>query len=84
MYARKVTFTLLAPSIWPVIEAVGKTHIGDDYRRYLMKTNSNSGLLMEVFASRQSASQKLEVLRALQGLHEQAMAKVAISEGELI
>ena len=60
MYARKITFTLLAPSIWPVIEAVGKTHIGDDYRRYLMKTNSNSGLLMEVFASRQNASQKLE------------------------
>ena len=49
-----------------------------------MKTNSNSGLLMEVFASRQNASQKLEVLKALQGLHEQAMAKVAISEGELI
>ena len=47
MYARKITFTLLAPSIWPVIEAVGKTHIGDDYRRYLMKTNSNSGLLMD-------------------------------------
>ena len=33
MYARKITFTLLAPSIWPVIEAVGKTHISDDYRR---------------------------------------------------
>ena len=49
-----------------------------------MKTSSNSGLVMEVFSSRQKASQKLEVLRALQGLHEQAMAKVAISEGELI
>ena len=84
MYARKITFTLLAPSIWPVIEAVGKTHIYDDYRRYLMKTSSNSGLVMEVFSSRQKASQKLDVLRALQGLHEQAMAKVAISEGELI
>ena len=49
-----------------------------------MKTSSNSGLVMEVFSSRQKASQKLDVLRALQGLHEQAMAKVAISEGELI
>ncbi len=84
MYARKITFTLLAPSIWPVIEAVGKTQIEDGYKRYLMKTNSNSGLLLEVFGSRQNASQKLDVLKALQGLHEQAMAKVAISEGDLI
>ena len=33
---------------------------------------------------RQNASQKLEELEALQGLYEQAMAKVTIFEGELI
>ena len=75
---------MLTPSIWPVIEAVGKTQIEDGYKRYLMKTNSNSGLLLEVFGSRQNAWQKLDLLKALQGLHEQAMAKVAISEGDLI
>ena len=84
MYARKITFTLLAPSIWAVVEAVGKTNIGNEYNRYLMKTNNNSGIVLEVFGTRQDASKSLDVLKALQGLHEQAMAKIAVSEGELI
>ena len=45
MYCRTITFTLLAPSIWPLIEAVAKTSDQGDYNRYLMRANNNSCLL---------------------------------------
>ena len=84
MYARKITFTLLAPSIWPVVEAVATTNSSDDYKRYLMRTNNNAGIIFEVFESKEGAGNKLDALKAIQALHEQAMAKVTVAEGELI
>ena len=84
MYCRTITFTLLAPSIWPLIEAVAKTSEQGDYNRYLMLANNNSGVVIETFATSDLATSHLEVLRALQALNEQAMAKIGVSEGDLI
>ena len=84
MYCRTITFTLLAPSIWPLIEAVAKTSEEGDYNRFLMRANNNSGVVIETFASSDLATAHLEVLRALQALNEQAMAKIGVSEGNLI
>ena len=84
MYARKISFTLLAPSIWPVLETAARQVSEPGYIRYLMKTNNNSGVVFEVFENKGGASQKLEALKAVQSLHEQAMAKVTVAEGELL
>ena len=84
MYCRTITFTLLAPSIWPLIEAVAKTSEEGDYNRFLMRANNNSGVVIETFRNSDLATAHLEVLRALQALNEQAMAKIGVSEGNLI
>ena len=84
MYCRTITFTLLAPSIWRLIEGVAKTSEQGDYNRYLMRANNNSGVVIETFSNSELATSHLEVLRALQALNEQAMAKIGVSEGELI
>lgn len=84
MYCRTITFTLLAPSIWPLIEAVAKTSEEGDYNRFLMRANNNSGVVIETFRNSDLATAHLEVLRALQALNEQAMAKIGVSEGDLI
>ena len=55
-----------------------------DYNRYLMRANNNSGVVIETFSTSELATSHLEVLRALQALNEQAMAKIGVSEGELI
>ena len=83
-YTRCITFTLLAPSIWPLIEAFSNTGKEEGYERYLCKTSQNSGIIYEVFQNKKSASDKLDVLLAAQALKEQLLAKVAVSEGELI
>jgi len=84
MYCRTITFTLLAPSIWPLIEAVAKTSEEGECNRFLMRANNNSGVVIETFTSSELATAHLEVLRALQALNEQAMAKIGVSEGDLI
>ena len=81
MYGRLITFTLLAPSLWSVVEAVAKSYDGDVYSRLLFKSSDNSGFIVEVFSSKEHAGDRIDVLKAMQGLKEQAMAKVAIIEG---
>ena len=83
-YCRCINFTLLAPSIWPVIEAFSNTEKREGYERYLCKTGQNTGIIYEIFLNKKSASEKLEVLLAAQTLKEQLLAKVAVSEGEII
>ena len=82
MYCRTITFTLLAPSIWPLIEAVAKTSQDGGYSRFLMRANNNSGVVIETFEhdGLPAASRG----QALQALNEQAMAKIGVSEGDLI
>jgi len=82
MYGRLITFTLLAPSLWSVVEAVAKSYAEGQNTRRLFKSTDNSGFIIETFPNKEEAGQKIEVLKAMQGLKEQAMAKVAIIEGE--
>tara|TARA_Y100001968_G_C18885010_1_gene493475 strand:+ start:71 stop:328 length:258 start_codon:yes stop_codon:yes gene_type:complete len=82
MYGRLITFTLLAPSLWSVVEAVAKSYGEGQNTRRLFKSTDNSGFIVETFPNKEEAGQKIEVLKAMQGLKEQAMAKVAIIEGE--
>ena len=82
MYGRLITFTLLAPSLWSVVEAVAKSYEEGQNKRRLFKSTDNSGFIVETFPNKEEAGQKIEVLKAMQGLKEQAMAKVAIIEGE--
>ena len=81
MYGRLITFTLLAPSLWSVVEAVAKSYNDDFYSRHLFKSSDNSGFIVEVFSTKDNAGERIEVLKAMQSLKEQAMAKVAIIEG---
>ena len=84
MYGRNINFTLLAPSLWAVVEAIGSNLEEDKYKRMLFKTGDNSGFIIEIFDSISSAGKKIETMKALQGLGEQAMAKVSIQEGSVI
>tara|TARA_B100000902_G_C26457778_1_gene503977 strand:- start:43 stop:297 length:255 start_codon:yes stop_codon:yes gene_type:complete len=81
MYGRTIIFTLLAPSLWSVIESAAKPVSGGGVSRYLFKSSDNSGFVTEVFTDQGEAGKNLEALKAIQGLKEQAMAKVTIIEG---
>ena len=81
MYGRAINFTLLAPSLWSVVEAVAQPIDTDDMKRNLFKSSDNTGFIIEVFPSKQLAGSNLDVLKAMQSLKEQAMAKVSVLEG---
>ena len=55
-YSRCINFTLLAPSIWPLIEAFSNTEKKEGYERYLCKTSQNTGIIYEVFLNKKIAS----------------------------
>ena len=84
MYGRNINFTLLAPSLWAVVKAVSTNVEQEKYKRMLFKTGDNSGFIIEIFENISVAGKKIETMRALQGLSEQAMAKVSIQEGAII
>ena len=84
MYGRNINFTLLAPSLWAVVEAIATKIEEEKYKRMLFKTGDNTGFIIEVFDSISIAGKKIETMKALQGLGEQAMAKVSIQEGSVI
>ena len=84
MYGRNINFTLLAPSLWAVVEAIATNIEEQQYKRMLFKTGNNTGFIIEVFDSISIAGKKIETMKALQGLGEQAMAKVSIQEGSVI
>ena len=82
MYGRTIIFTLLAPSLWSVIESVSQPVDDNDVLRHLFRSTDNSGFITEIFRDQSQAGQNIEVLKAVQGLKEQAMAKVTVIEGE--
>ena len=82
MYGRIISFTLLAPSLWTVVEAIGSIKNDNNHKRFLFKSAENAGFIVEIFTDRKIAGLKLETIKAMQGLREQAMAKVYVSEGE--
>ncbi len=83
MYGRVTNFTLLAPSLWAVVQAVSKEIISEEYTRYLFKTGDNNGFIFENFSNKNVAGSKVEVIKAMQGLSEQGMAKVTFQEGRI-
>ncbi len=83
MYGRTIVFTLLAPSLWSVIESVSKPIEDSANSRYLFKSSDNSGFVFELFENQTVAGNQIEVLKTIQGLKEQAMAKVTIIEGKI-
>ena len=83
MYGRIITFTLIAPSLWAVVNAVSSKLENADYKRYLFKAGDNNGFIFESFINKGIAGSNLEVLKAMQGLSEQGMAKVSIQEGTI-
>ena len=48
---------------------------------YLFKSALNAGFLLEIFNNRKTAGENIDAMKVLQGLREQAMAKVTVSEG---
>jgi len=84
LYGRNISFTLLAPSLWAVVQAIGSNIDEEKYQRTLFKTGDNSGFIIELFDSITIAGKKIETMKAMQGLSEQAMAKVSIQEGSVI
>ena len=52
-----------------------------DLKRNLFKSSDNTGFIIEIFPSKQVAGSNLDVLKAMQSLKEQAMAKVSVLEG---
>ena len=83
MYGRVTTFTLLAPSLWAVVQAVATKLETTEYKRYLYKAGDNNGFIVENFENKIIAGSKLDVIKAMQGLSEQGMAKVSIQEGSI-
>ncbi len=81
MYGRTIMFTLLAPSLWSAIDAVAQPIENEGSSRHLFKSSDNSGFIIEIFKSQSEAGSNLDVLRSVQGLKEQAMAKVTVIEG---
>jgi hypothetical protein len=82
MYGMTIIFILLSPSLWSVIEAAGLALISNGVMRHFFKSSDNSGFIVEAFSNQGEARKSLEVLKSVQSLKEQAMAKVTIIEGE--
>ena len=49
MYGRAINFTLLAPSLWSVVEAVAQPIDTEDLKRNLFKSSDNTGFIIEIF-----------------------------------
>ncbi|MAI51641.1 MAG: hypothetical protein CML80_01895 [Rhodobiaceae bacterium] len=81
MYGRVISFTLLAPSLWSILDIAAKANT-TDFSRQIFKSGDNVGYVIEVFSSKDQAGKNIELLKSLQGLKEQGMAKVQVTEGE--
>ena len=81
MYGRVISFTLLAPSLWSILDVAAKIN-PTDFSRQIFKSGDNVGYVIEVFSSKSQAGKNIELLKSLQGLKEQGMAKVQVTEGE--
>ena len=50
--------------------------------RHLSKLSNDLGFIVEVFSNQDEAGKSLEVLKSVQSINEQAMAKVTVIEVE--
>ena len=46
MYGRAINFTLLAPSLWSVVEAVAQPVETEELKRNLFKSSDNTGFII--------------------------------------
>ena len=81
MYGRVINFTLLAPSLWSILDVAAKVN-PSDFSRQIFKSGDNVGYVVEVFSSKDNAGKNIDLLKSLQGLKEQGMAKVQVAEGD--
>jgi len=75
MYYRIINFTLLAPSLWAMINQFKNKDVK------IIKFADNKGIIIETFESSSSAGKSTDILAALQSMKAQAMAKVLVEEG---
>ena len=82
MYARVITFTLLAPSLRTAVQAATSIETSKGHTVLLFKSSENSGVIVELFSDIKMAGKELRALEILQKFKEQAMAKVNVLEGK--
>ena len=75
MYYRIIHFTLLAPSLWAMINQFKNNNIK------IIKLADNKGLIIESFENSSHAGKSTNVLASMQSMKSQAMAKVLVEEG---
>ncbi len=78
MYFRIISFTLLAPSLWAMINQF-KANKNDNLK--VIKIAENKGFILESFKDASTAGRSTEILASMQSLKGQAMAKVVVEEG---
>ena len=69
MYGRNINFTLLAPSLWAVVEAIASNVEEEKYQRMLFKTGDNSGFIIEIFENISVAGKKIETIQSPMGIY---------------
>ena len=62
MYARVINFTLLAPSLWTVVQATTSIETTKGHTILLFKSSENSGVVVELFADLKLAGKELKTL----------------------
>ena len=64
MYGRVISFTLLAPSLWSILDIAAKVN-PTDFSRQIFKSGDNAGYVIEVFSSKAEAGKNIELLKSL-------------------
>ena len=59
MYARVINFTLLAPSLWTVVQTVTSVETVKGHTILLFKSSENSGVIVELFSNIKMAGEEL-------------------------
>ena len=75
MYYRIIHFTLLAPSLWAMINQFKNNNVK------IIKLADNKGLIIESFENASHAGKSTNVLASMQSMKSQAMAKDLVEEG---
>lgn len=79
MYYRIIQFTLLAPSLWAMVNQFKNKK---DENIKVIKFTDNKGMIIEIFESSSLAGKNTATLVAMQSMKAQAMAKVLVEEGQ--
>jgi len=78
VYYRIIHFTLLAPSLWTMVNQF-KNKNNENIK--VIKFTDNKGMIIEIFENSSLAGKNTSTLVAMQSMKAQAMAKVLVEEG---